>query len=441
MMSRGRIMMLSTHGYVAAQPELGRPDTGGQVVYVLELSRTLARLGYDVDIVTRRFDDQPAEEPVDPGVRIIRIACGGPHFIAKERLHLHIDEFTDRLSAWAARNEVTYEWINSHYWDAGLAGVSLGETFDVPHFFTPHSLGVWKRNQTVGEPAELERLFNFRRRIAEEREICRRSKLVLATTDDQRDLLQSSAYSMPKRKIRVIAPGYDDMRFFPVAESTRVILRQRFQYEGPVLYALGRIAENKGYDLLVAAMATIVSRRPDARLVLAIGSSVPTPAERAAVSRLQQSAEELGVAGHILFADHIADDDLADRYRAADVFVLSSRYEPFGMTAVEAMACGTPTVVTNQGGLRRNLTWGRDALAVDPRDPEALGHTVLQIFENRELARRLSRFGSETVRKRFTWTAIAAKVLRLVGEQGAASSTDSRESVDDADGIVAEPLS
>ncbi len=440
MVSRGRIMMLTTHGYVAAQPELGRPDTGGQVVYVLELSRTLARLGYDVDIMTRRFDGRPAEEPVDRGVRIVRFACGGPNFIAKERLHQHIDEFTARLTTWAARNEVTYDWINSHYWDAGLAGVALGESFAVPHFFTPHSLGVWKRNQTVGDPAELELLFNFRRRIADEREICRRSDLVLATTDDQRQLLHSAAYSLPRRKLRVIPPGYDDLRFFPVAASTRDMLRRRFQYAGPVLYALGRIAENKGYDLLVAAMPTIVSRRPDVRLVLAVGATSPTPAERAAVSRLRQSAEELGVAEHIQFADHIADDELADRYRAADVFVLSSRYEPFGMTAVEAMACGTPTVVTSQGGLWRNLTWGRDALTVDPRDPEALGHTVLQILEYGELARRLSRYGSEAVRKRFTWTAIAAQLLRVAGEHNAASTT-SPELADEAEGIVAEPLS
>ena len=150
-----------------------------------------------------------------------------------------------------------------------------------------------------------------------------------------------------------------------------------------MLYALGRIAENKGYDLLVAAMPTIVSRRPDARLVLAIGSKSPTTAERAAVDQLRQLADELGVAEHIQFDDHVADEDLADRYRAADVFVLCSRYEPFGMTAVEAMACGTPTVVTNQGGLWHNLTWGRDALTVDPRDPEAMGHTVLADYRER----------------------------------------------------------
>jgi mannosylfructose-phosphate synthase len=440
MADHGRIMMLTTHGYVAAQPELGRPDTGGQVVYVLELSRTLARLGYDVDIVTRRFDDQAFEESVDRGVRILRFACGGPNFIAKEHLHQHIDDLADRLTVWAAKNEVTYDWINSHYWDAGLAGAMLGERFAVPHFFTPHSLGVWKRNQSVGTPEELELQFNFRRRIAGEREICRRCDLVVATTDDQRHLLRSPEYSVPSRKLHVLPPGYDDMRFFPVSSSTREALRRRFDYRGPVLYALGRIAENKGYDLLVAALPTIVSRRPDARLVLAIGSKSPTTAERMAVNRLRQSAEELGVADHIHFDDHVPDADLADRYRAADVFVLSSRYEPFGMTAVEAMACGTPTVVTNQGGLWHNLTWGRDALSVDPRDPEALGHTVLQVLGYDQLARRLSRCGGETVRKRFTWTAIAAGLLRMLGQRNATAATCPGPA-DDADEVAAESYS
>lgn len=440
MVSRNRIMMLSTHGYVAAHPELGLPDTGGQVVYVLELSKTLARLGYNVDIVTRRFDDQAAEESVAPGVRILRFPCGGPNFIAKERLHRHIDEFTDRLTAWAAKSEVTYEWINSHYWDAGLAGVTLSDRFAVPHFFTPHSLGVWKRNQTVGTPEQLERQFNFRRRIADEREICRRCDLVVATTDDQRQLLRGTEYAVPRRKLQVLPPGYDDLRFFPISTSSRDALRRRFDYQGPVIYALGRIAENKGYDLLVAAMPTIVSRRPDARLVLAIGSKSPTTAERVAVNRLRQSAEELGVAEQIQFDDHVADEELADRYRAADVFVLCSRYEPFGMTAVEAMACGTPTVVTNQGGLWHNLIWGRDALTVDPRDAEALGHTALQIVGNEPLARRLSRYGAETVRKRFTWTAIAAGLLRML-DQRQSTGASSPLSIHETEAIGAEPLS
>ena len=439
MASRGRIMMLTTHGYVAAQPELGRPDTGGQVVYVLELSRTLARLGYEVDIVTRRFDVQTAEESVAPGVRILRFACGGPSLIPKERLHRHLDEFTDRLLAWSARNEVTYDWINSHYWDAGVAGVTLTEQFAVPHFFTPHSLGAWKRAQTVGEKEELERLFNFRRRIAEEREICRRCDLVVATTEDQRQMLRTAEYDVPRCKLRVLPPGYDDMRFFPVSTSTRAVIRRRFDYCGPVLYALGRIAENKGYDLLVAAMPTIVSRRPDARLVLAIGSKSPTAAERAAVSQLRQLADELGVAANIQFDDHVADEDLADRYRGADVFVLCSRYEPFGMTAVEAMACGTPTVVTNQGGLWHNLTWGRDSLAIDPRDPEAMGHTVLQILGNEHLAQRLARHGAETVRKRFTWTKIAAELLGVVEnrETPARPRSEIRREVEE---MAAEPM-
>lgn len=439
MLRSKRIMMLTTHGYVAAQPELGRPDTGGQVVYVLELSRTLARFGYNVDIVTRRFDGQEAEEPVDHGVRILRFPCGGAKFIAKEFLHRHIDELTDRFADWAAKSEVTYEWINSHYWDAGLAGVSLGDRFAVPHFFTPHSLGAWKRNQTIGEPEELERQFNFHRRIAEERAICRRCNLVLATTDDQRRLLRDTEYAISRSKIRVLPPGYDDMRFFPVSTNTRASARRRFGYHGPVLYAVGRIAENKGYDLLVAAMSTIVSRRPDARLVLAIGSKSPTASELLAVNRLRQLALESGVAQHVRFHDHIADEELADRYRAADVFVLSSRYEPFGMTAVEAMACGTPTVVTNQGGLWQSLTWGRDALVTDPRDPEALGHSILQIMGNDLLARRLARRGAEAVRKRFTWSAIAAGLLRVVGEPSESIET-SPEPLNETEQIVGETI-
>ncbi|MEO7597789.1 MAG: glycosyltransferase, partial [Opitutus sp.] len=157
--------MISTHGYVAANPPLGAADTGGQVVYVLELSRKLALLGYEVDIWTRQFESQPQIEYVADHVRIIRMPCGGPEFIRKEYLYEHLDEWTAHALRFIHANGLQYSFINSHYWDAGLAGQKLCPVLQVPHLHTPHSLGIWKQRQMATDfpqsAPEFEKRYNF----------------------------------------------------------------------------------------------------------------------------------------------------------------------------------------------------------------------------------------------------------------------------------------
>jgi mannosylfructose-phosphate synthase len=406
-----RIMMISTHGYVAAEPEFGKPDTGGQVVYVLELSKCLARMGYPVDILTRQFEDQPPVENLADRVRIVRIPCGGNEFIPKETLCESIPEWIENTARWVRRERLEYHLINSHYWDAGLAGQALANRFNMPHVHTPHSIGSWKRDNMDGDPAELEKKYNFRKRIREEKIIYDECDLLIATTPTQRDILRHGVYDVPVENIRVIPPGYDDQRFFPVSLSTRQMLKQQLGLEGPIVLALGRIAKNKGYDLLLRAMPPVFERVPGSRLVLAVGSTAPTESEREMINALDDLAEELGIRDRIVFKDYILDDELADYYRAADVFALSSRYEPFGMTAIEAMACGTPTVVTTEGGLCEQVAWGIEALYANPFDPPAFGHAIAAILQHPQVAAQLAKFGPRKARSRFTWTGVAQQLL------------------------------
>jgi mannosylfructose-phosphate synthase len=411
-----RIMMISTHGYVAAEPELGKPDTGGQVVYVLELSRCLGQLGYEVDILTRQFQDQPMEEEVDERVRVLRFPCGGRDFIPKETLCNSIPEWVQRVGKYVAASPDEYTFINSHYWDAGLAGQALANRFRIPHFHTPHSIGSWKRDNMDGDPAELEKKYNFCRRIREEKVIYDECDLLIATTPAQREILTNSEgeYNVPAGKIRVIPPGYDDRRFFPVSRASRKSLKQQLGFEGRNVLALGRIAQNKGYDLLIRAMVEVCERVPNANLLLAIGSTNITAAEQQMVDGFKNLAGELGIADHVKFLDYIPDDQLADYYRAADLFALSSRYEPFGMTAVEAMACGTPTIVTTEGGLWEQVTWGREAVFANPFDPPAFGHAMSFILQYNAIYDRLAKYGSQKARAHFTWTGIAQQILNLL---------------------------
>lgn len=406
-----RIMMISTHGYVAAEPELGKPDTGGQVVYVLELSKCLSRMGYSVDILTRQFEDQPFVEQIDERARLVRFPCGGPRFIAKEHLCRAIPEWTENVARWIQAERHQYQFISTHYWDAGLAGQSLANRFTIPHAHTPHSIGAWKRDNMQMDASEMEDKYNLSERIREEKVIYDECDLLIATSPYQRDILTASEYDAEPEKIWVIPPGYDDHRFYPVSIASRQLLKHQLGLEGKIVLALGRLAKNKGYDLLLRAMPIVFQRVDDAKLVLAVGSTSFNTQERRMRDSLHDLSVELGIADRVHFMDYISDDDLPKYYRAADVFALSSRYEPFGMTAIEAMACGTPTVVTTEGGLCEQIAWGIEAVYANPFDPDAYGHAIASVLQNPRVAAQLSKFGPRKTRSSFTWSGIAQLLL------------------------------
>lgn len=409
--------MVSTHGYVAARPPLGAADTGGQVVYVLELSKKLAQLGYEVDIWTRRFGDQAEVEPVAERVRILRMNCGGNNFIPKEYLYRKLPEWCENALSYIDRHQLAYQFIDSHYWDAGVVGQQLASQLGVPHFHTPHSLGIWKKRQMAGDfPGSAEKFelqYNFEARIEHEREIYAAAKMVIATSPQQYDIIRRD-YDVPPEHCRMIPPGYDDQRFYPVSESSRQAIRKRIGFSGKVVLANGRLARNKGYDLLINAFDVLAGREPEAVLYLAAGGGGLTDLERTILAELKSQVQKLGLRDRVRLGGFIADADLADYYRAADLFVLSSRYEPFGMTAVEAMASGTPTVVTTHGGLYRALTFGRHALYADPFDREDLGITMLKVFRHPRLRERLNRMGAHQARSLFTWTGVAQQLVSAV---------------------------
>ena len=285
-----RIALISTHGYVAAHPPLGAADTGGQVVYVIELARKLAQLGYAVDVYTRRFEDQPEFDEVDERVRVVRIPCGGKDFIPKEYLYRHLMEWCENALRFIKRNSLDYMFINSHYWDAGIAGQRLSEGLSVPHIHTPHSLGIWKKRQMETDYPEktesFEKEFNFSERIKHELIIYRSCSLVIATTPIQMDVLVKD-YGLQRDRIHMIPPGYDDNRFFPVSNASREMARQRFGFEGKVVLALGRLATNKGYDLLIDGFAVLAEREPEAVLHLAVGGENMDAQESAMLAELK----------------------------------------------------------------------------------------------------------------------------------------------------------
>jgi mannosylfructose-phosphate synthase len=418
-----RLGLVSTHGYVAAEPPLGAADTGGQVVYVLELAKKLAQLGFQVDVWTRRFEDQPEMDVISDRVRVLRVPCGGPNFIGKEYLVRHLPEWSENALRFIQKHRLRYQFFNSHYWDAGVATRRLAEALDVPHVHTPHSLGLWKKQlmerDFPSDAARFEEKYNFTQRITEERRLYAECDEVIATTPPQLDMIVGD-YGAPAEHVHMIPPGYDDNRFYPVSAASRASLRRRLGYEGQVVLAIGRLARNKGYDLLIDAFSIVAPRLPDAVLHLAVGGTRLNASEKELLSALKQRVRRLKLTSRVKFDGFVSDKELANHYRAADVFVLSSRYEPFGMTAIEAMACGTPTVVTTHGGLYRALTFGRHALYADPFDKLDLGISIVKVLKHPRLSARLARMGAHKARSLFTWTGIAQQLVSLIEERATA---------------------
>ena len=412
-----QIAMISTHGYVAAEPPLGAPDTGGQVVYVLELSKVLGKLGFKVDIFTRQFEDQPASEQVDDNVQLIRIPCGGSEFVPKEYMVDIMDEWVENALQFISDNNKEYIFINSHYWDAGIAGMQVSKKLDIPHLHTPHSVGTWKKkNMEKDFPQDkksFEKQYNFSLRIQKEKELFHDCFKVIATTPIQEELIIRD-YNLPRANIKMIPPGYDDSKFYPMADASMAMLKEKFNFKENCILALSRLAHNKGLDLLVESFGILCNKGIKAQLVLAIGHEERNDVEEKLYQNIQKIIKKYDISDKIKFLGFIPDEELAETYLSADIFVLSSRYEPFGMTAVEAMACGTPTIVTRHGGLCRELRDGTDVLISDPFKPEDMADDMAAILRHEGIRNNLSYEGSRTSRDNFSWTGIALKLANIV---------------------------
>ena len=411
-----RILMISTHGYFEAKPSYGLPDTGGQVAYVIELSLALVKFGYEVDILTRQFQDFPQIEVVGDKVRIVRIPCGGRDFIPKEYLVEHLPELIDAFVKYCQDNSLTYEFIDSHYWDAGFVGLELAKRFDVPHIFTPHSIGIWKKTEiersatqegnAVSEE-ELEREHNFKRRIETEETIMSSANTVIATSPQQKDII-CDRYGILEEKVAVVTPGFDPDRYRKMEAHSLKSGAEKHRLPPRFVLAVGRITEYKGHDLLVKAMKYVVEEIPDIKLVLRIGPKELPHSEAQRKNELLQMIKDLDLTEHVLFYDYV--EEIEVFYSLAEVFILPSTYEPFGMVAIEAMACGTPAVLTTKGGLKRLLQDGQDALFAEPADTPALAKTILRLLEDRTLYDKISRNGHDKVHSLFTWEMIAKSI-------------------------------
>ncbi len=407
-----RIAMLSTHGYLDPVPTLGITDTGGQVVYVLELAKALARKGIDVDIYTRWFDkDKPQIDPVPghPGVRVIRIPCGKWEFVPKEFIYDLLPELATNMIRFIHEQNLSYDLFHGHYVDAGIVMLEVAGHFGKPSYFTPHSLGAWKKDQMGGDPAKMEQLYNFTLRIAEEMRIFKAVNGQTMTSTVQLEKL-NSLYNFYADNIEIIPPGVDIHRYHMPEDSEQL---QKTKLPENYILNLSRIDTNKGHDLLLKAYARIADNTGIADLVIGGGSPNPKPREIELLDKIRNLINEKGVNSKVHLIGYIEDEMMVPYYQNAKIFVLPSLFEPFGMTTQEAMACGCPVIASKFGGIRNSITHGEDGLLIDPENEAEFADAMLSLLKDEALRKKIAKAGNTLIRNEYSWEAIADRFLNF----------------------------
>ncbi|MFL6664895.1 MAG: glycosyltransferase family 4 protein [Rhizobacter sp.] len=395
-----RIALVSEHASPLAT--IGSVDAGGQNIYVSHVARGLAAAGHDVDVLTRRDDPSlPAVVDMRPGVRVIHIDAGPPRFVPKEALLPHMPAFV-RSAARLFQNSVPYDVVHANFFMSGLAALRLKELFGVPMVMTFHALGLVRREHqgnADGFPPE---------RIEIERRIVREADRVIAECpQDKADLVR--LYDADAQRISTVPCGVDLDVFAPAA---RAAARRDLGVRADefVVLQLGRMVPRKGVDNVIRAIAQLDPAVP-ARL-LVVGGESAEPDERATpeIGRLRRVARDCGVADKVTFVGHRQRDELRAYYAACDVFVTTPWYEPFGITPLEAMACGRPVIGSAVGGIQYSVVHGVTGLLVPPHDPAALAEGLTTLHGNPALANALGRAGVRRVRSLFTWDRVAREL-------------------------------
>jgi len=388
------IAMISVHGcpYIRA----GEKNAGGMNIYVLETARQLAARGAHVDVFTRRHSPRdPQIMQLSARARVVHLNAG-PVSTEKDAVYEHLPTFINQLSRFRRDHGLAYDLVSSHYWFSGQAGLELARQWDVPHVTSFHTLAEIKRRARPGEREQAER-------APAERLIAHgASKIVVWSEHEKRSLV--SLYQADPERVQIIPPGVDATRFRPMDQAE---CRKRLGMgPGRVLLYVGRLERLKGVDILFRAMAAL-DDLPDVRVVV-IGGVTNNPE----LARLKRIAAQLGISDRVDFLGSLPQDRLPDYYNAADVCVLPSYSESFGLAALEAAACGKPVVASRVGGLPTIVKDGETGYLVAWRCPGPFQERLEVLLRNAHLRRAMgeaARRHAETL----SWELAAGRLCEL----------------------------
>jgi D-inositol-3-phosphate glycosyltransferase len=405
------IALISEHANPTAT--LGGADAGGQNVYVDELSRNLARRGHAVDVFTRRTS---AEDPevIDwaPGVRVINLQAGPLRPRPKDELWPYMPEFRDSFLRFMELEETQYNLIHGNFWMSGWVATELRRRLGIPVVQIFHATGKTKRRyqkRVDTSPGD---------RIGVEMQVIRDVDRLIAQCPCERDELIKD-YKADPEKVVIIPSAVNTKVFRPVEREEA---RQHIGLDtiGKVIVYVGRILPRKDVRNVVRALAILLwqyegmkDAPPITLLVVGGETEDADPLATPEIGELQKLAQQMGVADHVRFMGKRPASELRYYYGASDVFVTTPWYEPFGLTPLEAMACGRPVIGSSVGGITFTVKEGETGFLVPPRDPDALAAQLNALFADPEAAPRMERAARKRVEREFTWSIVAMRTAAL----------------------------
>ncbi|MEP7137640.1 MAG: glycosyltransferase [Chloroflexota bacterium] len=407
-----RIAMLSYHTCPLAT--LGGKDTGGMNVYVRELTRQLGHMGIHVDVFTRSQDDHVPHvlHELGYGNRVVHVPAGPEHPVSKQAMANYIPEFVDGVNQFALEKNIKYDIIHSHYWMSGIAAAALSDLWagtPIVHMF--HTLGEMK-NRIARTEAEREGSY----RLDGERQVLGRvDRITVATLAELTQL--RFLYKADPNKMVVIPPGVDVGHFYPIpSDEAKTYIGLKPEHR--MILFVGRIEPLKGVDTLIQAMACLDLKDTSRPVHLAIigGDPSASPEQMTVeMARLQMLCEVLGLDQSVVFLGKRDQDKLPYYYSAAEVLVMPSHYESFGMVALEAMACGTPVIASEVGGLAYLVRDGETGFTIPAEEPDTLCEKLTWLLNDADLHATMSA-NAAAYAQDYAWEKIAKQIVAVYDE-------------------------
>jgi D-inositol-3-phosphate glycosyltransferase len=397
--NRQAIALISEHGDPAA--DIGKEEAGGQNVYVRQVGEALAKLGWQVDMFTRKTrEDDATIVQHSPHCRTIRLVAGPQEFVPRDRLFEFMPAFVEAFQTYQAKYH--YPLIHTNYWMSAWVGLQVKKTHNVQLIHTYHSLGAIKYQTVLNRPAIAPT------RLDVEQQILEQANCIVATSPQEQEALRTLVSHLGH--IEVIPCGTDIENFQAIPKS-EARSQLGFKPDEQIALYVGRFDPRKGIETLVRACAQL-QETPTLRLVI-VGGSDPTQSDGQERLRIETIVEGLGLSEQTTFAGRVGHDRLPLYYTAADVCVIPSHYEPFGLVAIEAMACGTPVVASAVGGLKFSIVPEETGLLVPPQNVEAFAGAIERILSDELWATKLRKQASERVQRNFSWSGVAAQLSDL----------------------------
>ncbi|MFQ6056089.1 MAG: glycosyltransferase [Methanosarcinales archaeon] len=383
MIQKREIMMISIHGDPAA--EIGSEEQGGQPIYIKDICRLLYK-NYKIDIFTRKKNESE-EEIVElfPDVNVIRIKAGPVEFVPKEKIYLYLNELFMNTVRWIEKNKKNYSLIHSHYWYSGSVALKLKDYFEIPMVHNSHSLGKVKYEVLK----EAKPPFADMRLLEEELILKNANAIIASTPQELKNILD--LYGVTGENIDLIRAGVDERLFKPV-EKTEAIEETGLDFENTILF-VGRITKAKGLRILIKALKKLKTEFNKELKLLIVGGDISgvmhSEIESKEKKYIKKLIEELELTDDVIFLGPVEREKLPYYYSLADVCVVPSIYETFGLVAVEAMACGTPVIASKVGGLAHTVKNGYSGLHFVPGRSDHLAKKILEIITDSKKLRAM----------------------------------------------------